>query len=725
MKKQFALSTLLLLSGVVSAQETGYALSCSDTPLLFPRQTLSTDPENVEVTADHSEGSEGNYLLTGNASLNSSKYYLSADKIKVEKNSKTSSASGNVKFQGKQIMLTGDNAVIKKQDKTIHTVFKGANYHYPEAKINGKAGKIIDNGNKQTFESMSYSLCPIGNTDWQMKADKVTLNPKTNLGVAENVTIEFMGVPIFYTPHHEWVLKGRSSGFLAPSIGDYTESDVSADKGYQVRIPYYFNIAADRDFLLTLNQVSTRGSVIEGKYRQLLNKGRIEVEGHYLNKDKIIKEKRWLINSKLDLSLNSKTELTVINNRVSDVNYFKEIAHANTGKVALMSSANIAYKDKANNLTASIFTENEQLLTKGAAEYTRAPEVFINKKVLGLGNREANFSVMSTKFKHADSTKNTGTRTHAQAAFTRNIETNGYSMQPKFSISKTKYSMNNLKNQDRSIYNFGIDSKLFFERDINLLDKSIVQTLTPRLTYNYTPGKDQSALTNFDSENIGESYENLFSGKKFTGFDRISKVNDVVFGLESSFIDAKSGETYLTLKVAQARHLSDTTTDIKGGLVAQKDYSNIAAGADLTLDKFTFNNAVQYDPDIKETVKSNSTLSYVLDPRKFISLTHENDIGKRTAGIYASYPVTQNVHVFGGVNRSLSESINNRKTAGLAYESCCWAVRLVRFNEHTATGVYDKVTKFELVLKGLASSDSSLAARLEKEMPNYLANLNN
>jgi LPS-assembly protein len=43
---------------------------------------------------------------------------------------------------------------------------------------------------------MTYSLCPIGNTDWQMKADKVTLNPKTNYGIAKNVTIEFMGIPI-------------------------------------------------------------------------------------------------------------------------------------------------------------------------------------------------------------------------------------------------------------------------------------------------------------------------------------------------------------------------------------------------------------------------------------------------------------------------------------------------------------------------------------------------
>jgi len=36
---------------------------------------------------------------------------------------------------------------------------------------------------------------------------------------------------------------------------------------------------------------------------------------------------------------------------------------------------------------------------------------------------------------------------------------------------------------------------------------------------------------------------------------------------------------------------------------------------------------------------------------------------------------------------------------------------------------YDYVTNFELVLKGLATTSPSLYKRLEDEVPNYLANL--
>ncbi len=49
----------------------------------------------------------------------------------------------------------------------------------------------------KVFNSASYSLCPLGNTDWRMKADQITLNSETNKGIAKDVTVEFLGVPNF------------------------------------------------------------------------------------------------------------------------------------------------------------------------------------------------------------------------------------------------------------------------------------------------------------------------------------------------------------------------------------------------------------------------------------------------------------------------------------------------------------------------------------------------
>ena len=730
MKKSLTLCSFALLSGLANAQ--GYVLNCEDNRLLFPKQTLSND-ENLDVVADRSEITKGDtYLLSGNVSLNSSAYYLSADEIKIKKSDKTSTAKGHVQFQNDELMLIGDSAVVKKQADTTHTTLNQVQFHYPDTKINGQAQQVVNDGTMQVFDDASYSLCPLGNTDWQMKANQITLNSTTNRGVANDVVVEFLGVPVFYTPHHEWVLEGRGSGFLAPAFGSYSESAVNESNSYQVRIPYYFNIAPDRDFLLTLNQLSSRGSVVEGKYRQLiasnkyLDKGRFEVEGHYLNEDDITNNKRWLLNSSIDLSINDKTELSLVTNRVSDKDYFKEIAHSDTSATALHSHIDLTYADEAQDLNMAVFAETEQLINSGTSKYTRAPELSISKGFTGLDNRRMDLSLVSTKFTRKDGNttdKKTGLRTHAQANFTRPITTNAYSLTPKLNLFSTDYALDNAANENRSIYSVGLDSKLFLEREVNLFGTDLIQTLTPRLAYNFTPKKDQSSLPSFDSADKNDSYEGLFSGQKFTGIDRVSNANNFTLGLESDFIDEETGDTYLSLKAAQTRHLDDTDMNSSGVLVSRRKYSDIALSADFGLNDFTFNNSLQYDPETNKIDKRDSSVSYILNPRKFLTLAHHDNAGVKTAELYGAYPITQKVHVFAGLNRSITDSITNRETTGVAYESCCWALRLAHFKKHVSGNDYDYVTNFELVLKGLASSSPSLSRRLEDEVPNYLANL--
>lgn len=704
----------------------GVVLSCGKNSLLFPKQTLSTDTQSLDVLADRSEISKkDNYLLTGNVSLNSSEYYLAADKVNIQKSTKTSHASGNVKFQDDELMFTGDKAIIKKQGDATHTTLERVNFHYPASKINGQARKVTNDGTQQVFNSASYSLCPLGNTDWRMKADQITLNSNTNKGVAEDVTVEFLGVPIFYSPRHEWVLEGRGSGFLAPSFSSYDESVASEDNNYQVRIPYYFNIAPDRDLLLTLNHLSSRGSVAEGIYRQLIAKsdywkdGRFEIEGHYLNEDDITNNKRWLLNSKINLSINDKTDVNLTTKRVSDVNYFKDIAHDNTSASSLHSQIDAAYKDDDNNLELSLFAETEQLINSGSAAYTRAPELSISKSFKGLSGRNINLSLVSTKFAHNDSSKTTGVRTHAQANFGRSISTDAYSITPSLNLSTTDYALDNSADQDRSIYSFGIDSKLFLERETNLFDVDLIQTLTPRLAYHYTPNKNQDALPNFDSADKNDSYESLFTGQKYTGIDRINKANDFTFGLESDFIDEEMGNTYLSLKAAQTFY--GDAVSANGGT---RKYSDIAGSVDFSLDNITFNNALQYDPETKKIDKRDSAVTYQLNPRKFLTIAHHDDNNDESAELYGAYPINTQMHVFAGINRSITDSITNKETTGIAYESCCWALRLAHFKKHISAGDYDYVTDFELVLKGLATTSPGLSKRLEENIPNYLANLN-
>lgn len=733
MKKQLALYLLfILLSSIISAESL--VLDCQNNALLFQKQVLSDKIKDLDVQANYSEVvKDDHYLLKGNVSLNSSTYFLSADEISINKFSKTSIATGHVKFQDNELMLTGDKAVVEKQGEVTHTTLNKVKFHYPNSMINGRAQVVTNDGTKQVFSSGSYSLCPLGNSDWQMKAGKITLNSSANKGVAEDVTIEFLGKTIFYSPHYEWVLEGRGSGFLAPTFGSYNESVTNKGNNYQVRIPYYFNVAPDRDFLLVLNQLSSRGSALEGKYRQLITNngylgyGRFEIEGLYLDKDKITDNRRWLLNSKLDL-FSTKTNLSIITNRVSDSNYFKEITHSNISDTKLQSHVDLSYKNQKKNLIMSLFAESEQLINNGSASYTRAPELSFNKGYKVLGGRNVNLSLISTKFIHKNSnitTNKTGVRTYVQAKFSRSLRTNNYSLTPSLNLSTTDYTMNDVANQKRNIASFNLDSKFFLERKISLFGTNLTQTLIPRLAYNYTPKKDQSVLPNFDSDDKNDSYEGLFSGKKFTGIDRIASANDLTFGLESDFIDEEMGDTYLSLKIAQVYRFDDIGMNGSGVLTSQRKYSDATMSANLMIRDFAFNNSLQYNPKTNKISKRNSSVGYILSPKKFLTLAHHNDNGKKLAELYGAYPLTQKIHVFAGINRSISDSITNKETTGIAYASCCWAMRLAHFKEHVSGNDYAYVTKFELVLKGLSVTSSNLYKRLKEDVPNYLVNLDN
>lgn len=703
--------------------------------LLFPQQTLPTNAKELDAVADKSSKTgDDTYILSGNAALKSSQFYLAADKIHIERINKSSVATGNVQFQSNDFMLTGSKATIDQKNETPYAILEQVHFQYPESQISGQAEKVVNNGKQQIFDVVNYSLCPIGNIDWQIKADKITLDTESNLGKAEEVTLEFLGVPIFYIPQYQWTLKGRGSGFLAPSIATYKDSSADEKNGYQIKIPYYFNLAPDRDFLLTLNRLSTRGSIIEGIYRQLLSKtdntqiGRFEIEGHYLNEDIISKNKRWLLNSKLNLSINKKIRINMDTNRVSDADYFQDIRHNNTSISSLNSQFDINYFDEDNQLQLSLLTESEQLVNDGTATYTRAPEVSISKRIQGLGGRTLDLSIISTKFTHKNNSKPTGKRTHIQADFKRTIKTDAYAFAPQLNLSRTQYNLDNATNQQRTLAKFRLDSKLFLERDSSFFGNSLIQTLTPILTYNYASKKDQSALPEFDSEEKNFSYEALFSTQNYTGLDRINAANNFTFGLESDFIDKQNGDTYLNLKIAQAFYLDGQDIDTDGNLVNRRKYSDIAIVADFALDNISFNNAFRYNPEDNEITKRDSAISYTLGDKKFLTLAHhddENDNEIESVELYGAYPINKKIHIFAGVNRSLTDEITNKETSGIAYESCCWAVRLAHFKTHLSSGDYEYVTNFELVLKGFASSSSNTSKRLAENIPNYLSYLEN
>ena len=131
---------------------------------------------------------------------------------------------------------------------------------------------------------------------------------------------------------------------------------------------------------------------------------------------------------------------------------------------------------------------------------------------------------------------------------------------------------------------------------------------------------------------------------------------------------------------------------------------------------------MQYDPNSLSLAKSRIGLSYKPYLRKFISLSLNDDGSDRTLGMSGAYPITNKIHIFAGIDKSLSSGVLNKETTGVAYETCCWSARLAHFKTSIGAG-YDYSTGLELVFKDLGTTDTYVRNRIENSLPEYRVNL--
>jgi LPS-assembly protein len=715
--------------------------NCNEYQLLFPLEEFSKNIDSLDIEADESEIVEGNYLLSGDVKVNSENLYISANNVEVSSVDNSMLATGEVKFQDQTYLISSDLLSATKDKDNVTAIANNASYQdyaAGQGGANGFTERIEKTTNSVLLTNSTYSLCPVEKNDWLIDADQIELNLEKNRGYADNATIKFYGIPIFYTPKHSWVLSGRGSGFLTPDYSSYNEPG-QQDDSYSLRIPYYINLAPDRDLLIALNYMSSRNFIFEGKYRQLIapkitpghEDSIFSVEAKYLPEDKITNLKRWLLNFNEELDITSKTHLSAQYYRVSDRKYFKEIARSNTGEKSLKSFLKLSYDDPDGDLLASILTEDEQVVNDGSPTYTRQLEGSVTKSFNSDEKMPIKIGLSSTKFSHDTPSKESGTRTHSDIQISRPLSFKYPQITPRVSASFTNYSLKNSPNINRTILGSGLDIDFTYSNNSSLFGYDVRHEVRPMITYNYRAKKIQGNIPIFDSTDKYDdiiSFADLTSGERYTGLDRITNANDITLSIQSNYRDINANEidpNLLSLKIAQSFYTDDEVVSdtANTNYETRKSYSDIAASIDMAIEDFTYNAEAQFNPDTSKIVNKSNTVTYSPSTRKFISLSFIDEESKNVRKIYGAYPITDAVHIFGGLDKTTSTGVTNGETTGIAYESCCWAIRLAHFKDGSKSAGYNYSTGMELVLTGLGSTSSPLKGKIEGNIPGYSAKL--
>jgi LPS-assembly protein len=174
-------------------------------------------------------------------------------------------ASGNVKLQRDGDCYSGDlmRFILETGAGYVHN----PSYFFAKNNGQGRAEKIeFESEEKAKITNGTYSTCEGLSPDWYLQADTMSMDTGLDRGVANKTRLYFKGVPILGTPswlNFSFPLSGaRHSGLLPPTVGHSNKG------GVEFGMPYYFNIAPNRDFTLHPKLIARRGLQLgmEGRY---------------------------------------------------------------------------------------------------------------------------------------------------------------------------------------------------------------------------------------------------------------------------------------------------------------------------------------------------------------------------------------------------------------------------------------------------------------------------
>jgi len=516
-----ALSALLWQHDSIAA-ESQWA-QCGNVLQLPPRPvfaTSSTDPQAIDVSGDVANMQEGGISkLSGNVELQRGSQQLKADHLEYNEAQELIDVQGNVQLWDQGAYATGDRAHLDLGDEK--TEIAGASYIFLDTHSHGKAGEAVITGKKiVTVNDADYTTCNPGTNTWKLHAGELELDFAEDVGTAHDVWFELGDVPVFYTPYATFPLSDkRKSGLLIPKVR------ISNTTGFDLTVPYYFNIAPNHDATLAGRLMTKRGLQLQGEYRFLTRLGGGELAGEYLPDDREYGGYRGAVKILQGGSFAPRWSTNVNYNWVSDSDYFTDLgtnlAVASRSYLEQTGSVDYAGDGWSGRARVQAFQTIDDSIAPSDRPYKRLPQLLVAASERRR-NRQFNPGGHG-EFVNFDRDNGViGQRVDVMPTLNYQQRDASWFIVPKAILRFTHYDLEDTapgqsNNLTRTIPTASVDAGMFFERDWSIGNRGFLQTLEPRAYYLYVPFKNQDDLPIFDTGNFDFDFSQLFRENRFTG----------------------------------------------------------------------------------------------------------------------------------------------------------------------------------------------------------------
>jgi LPS-assembly protein len=702
-------------------------------PLRLDRR-LAPPPPRIErdavrfLSADRITGDEARRITaTGDVAIRQRGAAIFADRLDYDAATDVAIATGNVRLERAGDTVTGPRLVYRIDEGTGEMERPVFEIPKTEERRNASRGSaeraLLEGDQKSRLLRAEYTTCPVPRDDWVLRVGELEIDGKAQVGTAWNSAVYFFNVPILYSPWLSFPIdNARKTGFLAPTLGS------SGQSGFELALPWYWNIAENQDATITPKIYSKRGLQLGGEYRYLRPSYTGQVDAEILPNDALTGTDRYFVGLRHAQQLPLGLSLAVNAQKVSDDDYFRDLSTrvAATSQTNLPRDVIVGYQDDvwAATARAIAYQTLQDPLAPVTQPYSQLPQLFVTG--LKQNVRGVDWLLMGefAHYRHPDLVNGQRMILYPQASIPLR-RTWGY-ITPKAGFHYTRYNLSandeGLPDATRSVPLASVDAGLFFDRPWEFSGRSYFQTLEPRLFYVRVPFRDQSKLPNFSTAEVDFGTNALFRENRFIGGDRVGDANQITMAVTSRLIEPESGLERLKATLGQVYYFDpprvtlDPATPPSGG--SRSDLLALVSGQ--VTPAFAIDGSLEYEAGATRAKQFDVAARYSPRPGRVLNAAYRftRDFVKQV-DLSAQWPVSANLTVVGRWNWSLQDRKLIEGLAGFEYNAGCWEIRAVAHRFITATQQVSTSFQIQLELSGLSRIGINPLETLRQNISGY------
>lgn len=701
----------------------------------------------TEIEGDSQSGTIEMPVMEGNVSLRRGDQFIGTDKLVFDSANETYQAEGNVRFQDGSLRVLAERAE-GNQAEDAHRI-EGVRYQLLERQGNGGAERIEVNGETGKLFGATYSTCPPDDQHWKLVAREIAVDNEEGFAVARGAVFRLGKVPVAYVPWVKFPVDSRRrTGLLFPSISN------SSRNGFDYKQPIYFNLAPNYDLTLSPRYMTRRGASLGAEFRFLNEAGGGTVRGMWMPNDDLRGRERGAANINAFQNLSRHWRATAYVSWISDPRYFEDFSNSSLGMAYNNLRSEVGVFGRGRYWRAGFSADYNQLadytLTKRSLAYDRLPRAFVEwEQPVGTLLR-AGVEAEAVRFRHQswralDALNDYqpygpeyaipgGSRLDIKPWVSMPLGGASWFVTPKVAWRYTRYQLEDalaqqlnpaapLRTPRRSLPILSLDAGMYFERDFNWKQQGFLQTLEPRLFYLNVPYRDQSQLPLFDTRAMTFSWGQLFRDNRYSSADRQSDAHQITTALTSRILRDEDGFETFNASFGQIHYLRDARVTARSNeRVIERGRSAWIADANWSPNaNWLVGASYQWDPKYRRHDLISARGRYLFGDDGIINLSYRyrRDLLEQ-ADFSFVYPLNPTWSVVGRYYYSLADKKALESIAGVQWDSCCVAARLIgRQYIRNREGETNNSIMLEIEFKGLGSAGQDTRRTLRRAILGY------